>query len=141
MADNGRLALALVRKRRGWTQKDVAKRLKLDKSAVSKLETGTRRLDMRTLDFFLPGYDLTPRQWCRMVDILEEAGEQAARYPTAQQTLLPFSELREPATERHTGERPGRPNEPEIDAAARDLMDDIRILLRAVYKGEFLAGE
>ena len=127
---NGRKALALLREQRHWSQEEVGRRMGgRNKSAISRLETGDQRLDLPTLDEYLKVLDLTPSQYCRLIDALEELDERVA-YPT--QTKLPFEELRDASVP--SADRVAVLGDPDLEAAERNLMEGVRLLLRSHYR-------
>lgn len=73
--------LRSAREQRRWTQKATARRLNLTASALTKLETGTTRLDM---DQFI--------RWCLVLDVEPIAlitVAQLAAFPTGWPTNRP----------------------------------------------------
>ena len=49
-----------LRKKRGWTQSELAEYLGLDRGYISELERGQRNITLATLDVIAKGFGLTP---------------------------------------------------------------------------------
>ncbi|MBQ1483681.1 MAG: helix-turn-helix transcriptional regulator [Eubacterium sp.] len=72
--------LLYLRKREGYTQDDVAKRLGLSRSAVSMYEIGQREPDLETLEMFADLYNVN-------MDVL------GSGYTTGRQRVISDSDL------------------------------------------------
>lgn len=96
MPVSGGRAIALVRERRKWSQKQLAAEWGVGKSKVNRLEKGKGKLDLATLESLLPVLGVGAEQYFKLVVLFEAAEEELAKYPVAEQARLPF-ELREAA--------------------------------------------
>lgn len=136
MVNSARRALAIAREHSGLSQEELGKKLGVSKSVISRYETGNRMLKMPVVDQLLEALHLSPREYCRLIDIVELAEEERV-YLTAQQALFPF-EVHELAG---TVPPPQLPVEKEAEVASRNLMEAVRVLLRCLYRREYIPSE
>lgn len=137
--------LALVREKRSWTQEQLGERMGLDKTQVSKFESGHRRLDLEDLEAFLNALGLSWQRFFRLLGLLEEVEAELRHYPPAEQANLLLTDLRETEQETTSARDLGAGwDDPEVEAAARTVthaLGDYQRLLEKAALRRLLGAE
>ncbi len=144
MAASAPKVLALVRESRSWTQEELGLRLGKGKSDVSRIESGQRRLDLGTLDEYLGALELSWKRFFRLLSLVEEVDAELSTYVAAEQTNLPFEELREALPDSRSQPALGGWDDPEVESAARTVshaLGDYQRILDKVAIRRLLGAE